>query len=205
MSPRRTDSGWPAGEPNHNSPSGLRRGSVAGMTKTGAVAGDGPGGMESRAGRPGRVMQSAAGHRPTPQSSDLDGDHNVNVDRRREAAQRLRDLAATVPAGPWVLYPDLFDVGRGAILSTSPDTMGWESLVTDVHDGAIGLANVAPYVAGMHPGVALAVADLLERSSGPEVDRIAEAVLASAASSGGAAGAVGGSGSPAAPLTGGVR
>jgi hypothetical protein len=68
--------------------------------------------------------------------------------RRAAAEMRRRAAAAGPPAGPWSTFKWIVQQeGAGDVASTWPDTSG----------------QTAEYIASMHPGVALAVADLLEQ------------------------------------------
>lgn len=71
----------------------------------------------------------------------------------REAARRLRELAAPVPLD-WQLV-------RSQIIAVGTDRMPGTDVI-----GECQVPARAAYVASMHPGVALAVADWLETEAG---------------------------------------
>lgn len=70
-----------------------------------------------------------------------------------EAARHLRELAAPVPR-EWRLV-------RSQIIAVGTDRLDGTDVI-----GECQVRERAVYVASMHPGVALAVADLLETSAG---------------------------------------
>ena len=77
----------------------------------------------------------------------------------RAAAQLIRERGAGATAGPWQIR----------ILPARMSGLQQYAETHMVRAGDVNVANAdrvsAPHIAGMHPGVALAVADLLEATS----------------------------------------
>lgn len=87
----------------------------------------------------------------------------MSADRLREAARVLRERARTATPWPWVTHPvgARADV-RGLPENTSHDYRG--NAVATAGDSEFGAcpAKDAHYIATMHPGVGLALAELLD-------------------------------------------
>lgn len=87
----------------------------------------------------------------------------MSAARLREAAKVLRERAEAATPGPWVTHPvgARADV-RGLPENTSHDYRG--NAVATAGDSEFGAcpAKDAHYIATMHPGVGLALADWLE-------------------------------------------
>jgi hypothetical protein len=92
----------------------------------------------------------------------------------RAAAQRLRTLAEAATPGPWAIWRDLdhqgfYAVGDRAGVLNEGETA--EQCNTVAH---IYVEEDATFIAAMHPGVALALAKVLEREARQEEYRLAE-------------------------------
>lgn len=81
----------------------------------------------------------------------------------REAARLMRERAQAASPGPWERYEH--DLGDGTsywdVAAPSHDRPGYAQYVTPPRNDPKGAADSA-YIAGMHPLVALAVADWLD-------------------------------------------
>lgn len=93
-------------------------------------------------------------------------------DQLRRATEAIRQLASAVTRGPWVPYPTNLDHEGGWTVSRpycdSPGDCDPDCGLTVFATGREGCEEDtitkadAYYIAAMHPGVALAVADLLD-------------------------------------------
>lgn len=79
------------------------------------------------------------------------------AEEMRAAATKLRETAKNAPRGPWEFVQDLY-WDRDAIVS--PEALGWDALVLDVHNDSEGPA--ARWAALAHPGLAEPLAEWLE-------------------------------------------
>ena len=88
----------------------------------------------------------------------------MSADVLRRAAERLREVAGEATPGPWW---DDFGGVRAGILPRSRHlvTNGFPNVVAITDRRGVGGEADAAYVATMHPGVALALADWLEREA----------------------------------------
>ncbi|MEU8829389.1 hypothetical protein [Streptomyces sp900116325] len=89
-------------------------------------------------------------------------DATAPADELRDAAEKLRSLAAAATPGPWEGVVD--DHGRkGVDASVWADSIGY--YVTEkISSGERHTADAA-YIAAMHPGVGLALAKWLDRTA----------------------------------------
>jgi hypothetical protein len=85
----------------------------------------------------------------------------VSADVLRRAAERLREVAGNATPGPWW---DDFGGVRVGILPRSRHlvTNGFPNVVAITDRRGVGGEADAAYVATMHPGVAIALADWLD-------------------------------------------
>jgi hypothetical protein len=81
----------------------------------------------------------------------------------RKAAETLRALATAATHEPWTHYPDMWVDGT-PVHRIGSNAAGSDVGITPREDVHNGLADAA-YIATMHPGVGLALADWLDRAA----------------------------------------
>lgn len=86
------------------------------------------------------------------------------VEELREAAKQLRELAGKATPGPWRLIRDGQDLVMQSPIE-GDDVAAWTYGVRRGHDEDWAECDTrdAEYIASMHPGVALALADWLDK------------------------------------------
>lgn len=92
----------------------------------------------------------------------------MSAQRLRDAAKVLRERAEAVPESPWYAVHL-----NGEHLYMNPDDHTWvvdsgPSFICDLNGDHAGRAEVATYIATMHPGVALALAEWLDAAAREE-------------------------------------